>query len=173
MATETAPLDPQTQQLVFQASKGSLLDAMHAHPAIRPKLLALVKEFKPDAQIPAVDIPAQVHESVVKPALARIDAMETRLTKREAMLDERASEQDLVDSGQVSRTELPEIKKLMTDKGIASLPTAIEHYRLQAAAAPRPAPSLMLPTKDLKGLFQDPRGWARREAAAAIAETRR
>jgi len=68
--------------------------------------------------------------------------------------------------------ELADVEKMMTDKKIGDWDTAVTHYSLtKRAAEPRSAPTpLQMP--DMKGLWKNPKLWARNEAYKVIGEMR-
>jgi len=166
-AAATPTLTPAAQEIL---AKSQLVDVLYKDPKMRPKLLALVKEFAPDTRIPELDTATAVEERV-KPMLAEVGTLRDDLAKERA---ERAREREharAVAAG-VPEAELADVEKMMTDKKIGDWDTAVTHYSLtKRAAEPRSAPTpLQMP--DMKGLWKNPKLWARNEAYKVIGEMR-
>ena len=148
----------------------ALQDALYSDPETRPQFQRLVKKKFPKAHIPEVDLLEQTSASV-KPVIDRLDKMEATIEtdRRSRQIEDEWHRQH------VTPAERTEIEKLMTDRLIGDVGTAVEYYRgtqRQAAAAPRSGPStLSMPTGEgFKGLFENPTKWGRDTAYAAIGE---
>ena len=149
----------------------ALQDTLYNNPETRPGLLRLVKKVAPHASIPEIDVPQQALASL-KPTLDKVATLEARLERSERT---NAIEKEWA-GHKVTPAERGEIEKLMTDRLIGDVGTAVEYYRNKQAASPaaRPAPgvsTLSMPTEgQFKGLFENPDRWAREQASAAINE---
>ena len=145
----------------------ALQEAQHGNPETRGQYLRLVKKVAPKTSIPEIDVPEQAM-ATLKPKLDQIDKIEQRLEASER----RAAINDEWAKHRVTPTERAEIEKLMTERLIGDVGTAVDYYRTQQvqAAAPRPGPStISLPHEGaFKGLFENSTKWARDEAYAAI-----
>jgi hypothetical protein len=77
----------------------------------------------------------------------------------------------------IAEADVPEVEKLMTEAKIGDPAVAAELYATRkAAAAPRSAPSFTFDLPDQKELFgtaSQRKNWARKQAAAVLAEMRR
>lgn len=150
-----------------------LQNALYTNPATRGEYLRLVKKVAPKAAIPEIDVPEQALASI-KPQLDKIDKLEGRLEQSER---QRAIDAEWA-KHRVTPKERTEIEKLMTDRLIGDVDTAVQFYqdRQQVpAAAPSAGPTpVSLPTGDgFKGLFENPTKWARETAYQAISEIQR
>ena len=147
----------------------ALQEALHGNPETRGQYLRLVKKVAPKTSIPEIDVPEQAM-ATLKPKLDQIDKIEQRLEASER----RAAINDEWAKHRVSPAERVEVEKLMTDRLIADVGTAVEFHRTRQvqAAAPRPGPStISMPTEGaFKGLFENPTKWARDEAYAAVTD---
>jgi hypothetical protein len=139
------------------------------NPATRTRLQSMVKEIHPDQFIPEIDV-AQRALAPVNEEVSRLRAELERVTAEREVENRRAQ---LVSSGKVTARDVPEVEKLMMERGIGDYETAAEllHFQRQAAV---PAPTyestrMRLPT-DKADLMRDPRGFAMQSAYDAIAE---
>ena len=166
------PEDQQTQPVVDpqQAHKAQLVDVLAANPKTRNKLLALVKEHNPDVRIPEVDMPQEIRDQAVKPLEDKIQALEAELTKDRVERRTAKDRATAMDMG-LREDELPEVDKVMTERGIGDYKTAAEFYSkvVKPVAAPRSAPPT-LDMPNMKGLFSNTNQWARNEAYKVLAE---
>ena len=106
-----------------------LVEALHADPKLRPKLLALVKEYAPNLRIPEIDTPNEVIETL-KPHLEEIGKSKKAMADELAAIRaERAREKQIAKLG-LGEDELPEIDKLMKDGVVSNFETAAELHRL-------------------------------------------
>lgn len=154
-----------------------LADALQSDPKTRNQFLSLTKIKNPTAHIPEVDIPAALGAQF-KPYLEKLDALTKREEERALQDRIMAARRNIVSKG-VSESEVPEIEKLMVDKGIANHDTAVEHWKLaKQAAAPTPASGLPglrrfeQPKVDMKQFAGDPKGYAYNAAYSVIDELR-
>ena len=154
-----------------------LASDLASDPKTRNSFLSLTKARNPNANIPEIDIPAALGAQF-KPYLDKLDALSKR--EEERVLQERilASRRAIVAKG-VAESDVPEIEKLMVDKGIANHETAVEHYQMSKRAA-APTPSSMLPglrrleqpKVDMKNFAGDPKAYTYNAAYSIIDELR-
>ena len=148
--------------------KSKLVDVLYADPKMRPKLLQLVKEYAPNVRIPEIDSSTEVL-TALQPHL---DAMKADRDERQADRAERQADrarEALLARGDVSAAELPDIEKVMQERGISRLDTAADFYTqvVRPAARPRgaaPSPFTMPGGADMKGLLDHPKRWAQEMA---------
>lgn len=162
------PFSPEEAEAIAQ-----LQNALYTNPATRQDYLKLVKKVAPRAAIPEIDVPDAALASI-KPQLDKIDKLETRLERNER---QHAIEAEW-GKQQVTPQEREEVEKLMTDRLIGDVATAVQFYRDRRPpppAAPLGSPTpVSLPTGEgFKGLFENPTKWARETAYQAIGEIQR
>ena len=155
-----------SSELVQALQKSKLLDDLYSNEKTRGPLLKILKEQRPDLSIPEVDGPKAVREAIA-PELEQMrkDNLEMRgIVAREKFKAKTRSTDEELDA--ILETE---VKR----DGVQNLDTAYELHQHRAAAAPRNTQHSPVLMPDSKGLFADPRGWARKEAAQAIEDFRR
>lgn len=155
----------------------ALAKGMSENPETRGDFLKLLKKQKPELSIPEVDLPVQM-ESVVKPLqeqIATLQAEKAEAEARQRVLDAR---NEVVGKGLAKAEDIPEIEKLMLERGITSHATAAEFYASQQRAAV-PTPSRFtggnqsLPQVDLKAAgVGSMKQWARQEAHRVLDDIR-
>lgn len=153
--------------------KAQLMDVLYQDPKMRPKLLALVKEYAPNIRIPELDTQAEVMTALT-PHLKEMG--EDRKALRQELADLRSERQR--EKLGITEEDRPEIDKLMKDGGVSNLETAVElHRHRKEAARPRgvaPSPfTLPGDASVTKEYLKDPVGTARKRAYEAVAELRR
>jgi hypothetical protein len=164
---------PRTYTEEESASILALQEALHGNPKTRASYLKLVKEVAPNTPIPEIDVPAAAM-ATIKPQLDKVD----KLTERFEASERRGEIEREWAKHNVTATERTEIERLMTDRLIGDVATAVEYYRTKRvqAAAPRPGPSTIgLPGGKegrFKGLFENPDRWARERAYEVVNEIR-
>lgn len=153
------------------ADLAALAKGLSDNPKTRGKFLGLMKEADPSLSIPEVDIPARVQERV-QPHLDRLAKLERDANEREIRETIRERRAALLKKG-LSEADIPEVEKLMVEKGISSHETAADFLLAQRQSAP-PTPSTFsqpsIPKPDLKAMGGNINAWARNEATNAIAD---
>lgn len=157
--------------------KAQLMDVLYQDPKMRPKLLALVKEYAPNVRIPELDTQHEVVEAL-KPHLKEIGDHKRELAAERAQIKAERDREKLAAKAGLTDEDWPEIDKLMKDGGVQNLETAAElHQHRKRAAAPRgvmPSPfTLGNDAAITKDYLRDPVGTARKRAYEAVAELRR
>lgn len=160
---------PVTEEMVYQSR---LFKELYDNPKTRGGLLKLVKDYAPNVRIPEIDTAQQVVEAV-KPHVAEVTKLRDELRAEKAERDadrERHRVLGRADLG-LSEADLPEIDKLVKERGIQSFETAAEfHAMSRRAAAPRSAPTSFFTLGqpddkiDMKRLFSDPIHYTRERA---------
>lgn len=142
-------MSPEAVQGLALLAKGLSED-----PKTRTRMLQLAKERDPSMSIPEIDLPAQFNTALEEERVARKKI-------EDEMRDERTRQQiiqrrgDIAKKG-ISESEIPEVEKLMTERGIVNHETAADFYLAQKKMAePTPPPGmpyvpLELPKFDLK-----------------------
>ncbi len=150
-----------------------LQNALYTNPATRTEYLKLVKKVAPKAAIPEIDVPDAALASI-KPQLDEIDKLRQRVetNERKAAIEAEWAPH------RVTPEERTAIEKLMTDRLIGDVATAVQFHRdrqQQPAAAPSAGPTpVSLPSGEgFKGLFENPTKWARETAHTVIGELQR
>lgn len=150
------------------------LKGLTDNPKTRAQTLYLMKVANPELAIPEVDIPAQMSQ-LHKASLERLEKLERSIQEKEArekVLDARNS---VLKKGIISEDEIPEVEKLMLEKGITSHETAAEFFASQKRAA-EPTPGQfgkpLLQRLDMKAMSGNINQWARDQARAVIDEMR-
>jgi hypothetical protein len=154
------------------ADLAALAKGLSENPKTRGQFLGMMKQADPNLAIPEIDIPNRL-SAAVKPHLEKIEKLEREGQERAMrdMVNERRS--NLIKNKGVSEKDIPEIEKLMVEKGIQNHDTAAEFYLSQKnSAAPTPSafsqPSI--PRPDLKKMGLNINQWSRNEATNAIAD---
>jgi len=140
-------------------------------PSTRNEFLRLARKASPDMSIPELDMQDNMN-AAMKPFQDKISSLENKLYEKEVTDRIMSNRQNLIDSGKISREDIPEIEKLMVDKKIPDYNTATEFYRLQKESA-KPTPGMYQPKTpmvDVKKIGNNPTMWARDEASKAISE---
>jgi len=148
------------------------LKTLTDNPKTRAHTLALMKHADPSLNIPEIDIPNRM-AGVAKAATDRIQKLEDDIMRRDLQERIRERRSSIVKSGMVSESEVPEVEKLMLEKGISNHETAAEFYASQKkAAAPTPGTfgQPLMPKPDLKAMGGNISQWARSEAQRAITD---
>ena len=141
------------------------------NPKTRGQFLGLMKQADPTLSIPELDIPANIG-GALKPHLDRLAKMENELAERGIRDTINARRAALTGKG-ISEKDIPEIEKIMVEKGIQSHDTAAEFFLAQRNSAP-PTPSSFsqptIPKPDMKAMGGNVGAWARSEATSAISD---
>lgn len=154
------------------ADLAALAKGLSENPRTRQNFLGLMKAADPNLSIPEIDIPSRIG-AATKPYIDKLDAMEKKEAEREMRERIKERRQALVKNKGIAESEIPEIEKLMVEKGIQNHNTAAEYYLSQKqSAAPTPStfsqPSI--PRPDLKKMGLNINQWSRNEATNAIAD---
>jgi len=159
-----------------QAELAALAKSLAEDPKTRKQFLQLTKQVRPDVPIPEIEIEERTNE-VLADANKRVESLEAKLRQKEAKeeLDRRRQtlkQKQLIESDD----EIPEIEKLMIEKGIANHETAAEYHQwMKQAAAPTPSqfPQPVMSKFNTQDYMKNPVGAARDAAHAALAEFRK
>lgn len=157
--------------------KAQLMDVLYQDPKMRPKLLALVKEYAPNLRIPEIDTSNEVMTALT-PHLKEIGEHKRALAEERAAIKAERQREKLSAKDGITDEDWPEIDKLMKDGGVSNLETAAElHRHRKEAARPRgvaPSPfTLPGDASVTKEYLKDPVGTARKRAYEVVAELRR
>ena len=154
------------------ADLAALAKGLSENPKTRPGMLRLMKDADPSLSIPEVDIPANIG-AAVKPHLDRIAKLEREGNERairDQITERRAS---LIKNKGLTEADIPEVEKLMIEKGISNHDTAADFLLSQRNSA-QPTPSSFsqpaIPRPDMKAMGGNIGAWARNEATTAIAD---
>ena len=149
-----------------------LSKSLSDNPKTRKAFLGLMKAADPTMNIPEVDIPNQVG-AALQEGLKRLEKVENRMSQREIEGEIMKRRNAIVSSGLVSEAEVPEVEKLMLEKGISTHETAAQFFASQKkSAAPTPGTfgQPLIPKPDMKAMGGNITQWARSEAGSAIAD---
>ena len=154
----------------------SLMKALAENPATRKEVLRLTKKVRPDVPIPELDIEdATTH--AVSAANRRVEELEAKLRDRDALEELEKRRAKVLKNGLASEADIPEIEKVMLEKGITNHEAAAEYWQwMKQSAAPTPSgynPNAMSKFTNLKDFRTNPVGAARNEAVRALAELRK
>lgn len=151
-----------------------LMRQLSDNPSTRKDVLRLAKKVNPDLNIPELDIEDQTIQAVSY-ANKRVEELEAKLREKQAMEDLNQRRQKIMKKG-ISEDEIPEIEKVMLDKGITNHEAAAEYWQwMKQTATPTPTgynPSA-ISKFDLSKYWKNPVSGARDEAAKALSELRR
>jgi len=159
-----------------QAELAALAKSLAEDPKTRKQFLQLTKQVRPDVPIPEIEIEERTNQ-VLADANKRVESLEAKLRQKEAKeeLDRRRQtlkQKQLIESDD----DIPEIEKLMIEKGIANHETAAEYHQwMKQAAAPTPSqfPQPVMSKFNTQDYMKNPVGAARDAAHAALAEFRK
>jgi len=146
------------------------------NPETRKTFLRLTKKAKPNLPIPELEVEDEVAR-VLGESEKRVSSLEGQLRERDAK-DELAKRRLKV-ADRVGADNVPEVEKLMLDKGIQNHDTAADYFEwMKQSNAPTPSPfNPNVIDKDTRGTlgkyFKNPTGTAREEAFAALQDIRK
>lgn len=158
------------------ANLAGLANTLANNPDTRAGFLSLVKQADPSVSIPEVDMPLRI-TAAMKEANDKVAKLEASLQERDARDNVMNIRNSLVKRGLASEADIPEVEKLMLEKGISSHETAAEFYQSQKRAA-IPTPSghgynvQTVPKIDLKEFGGNLKQWGRATAAKTIDDLR-
>lgn len=120
----------------------ALFAALHNNPETRADLLKLIRKHDPKAVIPELDAEeralSRMHEAL-KSEQEKREAAEKRLDKLEFDRQLDRARNDVIEKGLVSRDEITEVEKLITEQHFPNHETAARYYAAQKATQP-PSP---------------------------------
>jgi hypothetical protein len=153
-----------------------LVKKMSDDPKIRPKFLGLVREINPDMPIPELDIEAKTNNAVLR-AEQRVNELENKLREKDAVQDLEARRNRLIKRG-LSEQDIPEVEKIMIDKGITNHEAAADYWEwMRQAATPTSATGGYQPNPlakfNLKPFWKNHVTAARDEASRALTDLRK
>ena len=159
-----------------QAELAALAKSLAEDPKTRKQFLQLTKQVRPDVPIPEIEIEERTNQ-VLADANKRVESLEAKLRQKEAKeeLDRRRQtlkQKQLIESDD----DIPEIEKLMIEKGIANHETAAEYHQwMKQMSAPTPSqlPQPVMSKFNTKDFMKNPVGAARDAAHAALNEFRK
>jgi predicted metal-dependent hydrolase len=154
----------------------ALSQQLAENPETRREFLKLTKRIKPDLTIPEIDMEERM-SSASERNEARVQELEAKLQKREAMDELERRRMDLRKKNLVSDDEdVQAVEKIMLDKGITNHETAAEYHKwMKQSATPTPTgynPS-PLNSFNLKEYWKNPQVAARNEAFKALNDLRK
>jgi hypothetical protein len=151
------------------------MKALAENPATRKEVLRLTKKVRPDVPIPELDI-EEATTNAVSMANRRVEELEAKLRDRDALEELEKRRAKVLKNGLASEADIPEIEKVMLEKGITNHEAAAEYWQwMKQSAAPTPSgynPNTMSKF-DLSKYWKNPVTGARDEAAKALAELRK
>lgn len=145
-------------------------------PKTRGRMLSLVKERDPGLNIPEIDLPQQFH-TMLSEERGKREAIENKMREDDVRREVMQKRQEIQSKG-ISASEVVEVEKLMTERGIVNHDTAAEFYLAQKKMGePTPPPgaayqSLTLPVIDAKPFGGNMRSWGKNQAAELFAGIR-
>lgn len=155
-----------------------LARTMAENPATRKEFLRLTKTIRPDVPVPELEIEEMTRKATDE-ATNRVQLLEDKLREKEALDELERRRRDVVRKGKISEDDIPEVEKIMLEKGITSHETAADYHRFMREAA-KPTPTtynrnVMDETarSTLKQFWKNPQVAARDEASKALAELRK
>ena len=169
-----ATLEGMTPEAI--ANLAQLSNTLANNPSTRAEFLGLVKKADPSVSIPEVDMPEKINVAM-KEANEKIEKMRRELAERDARDNVMNIRNNLVKSGKATEADIPEVEKLMLEKGISSHETAAEFYQSQKKSAV-PTPSSggynvqTVPKIDVKEFGGSLKSWGRATAAKVIDDLR-
>ena len=145
-------------------------------PATRKDFLRLTKKVHPDLPVPEIEM-EEATNARVSAAEKRVMELEAKLRQKEVKEELAKRRNSLKEAGLVqSESDIKEIEKIMTEKGIANHETAADYWKwMKESATPVSSgfPQPVMSRMDIKGYMKNPVGAARENAAAALAELRK
>jgi multidrug resistance efflux pump len=152
-----------------------LAQTLAENPDTRKDFLRMTRRVKPGMPIPELDIEDHTNRAI-SASDSRVQALEAKLRERDAIEELTKRRNSLVRKGLVKENEIDEVEKLMLQKGINNHESAAEYFEFMRQAA-KPTPTGYNPSAvknlNLGAFWKDPKGAARNEAAAALADVRR
>ena len=153
-----------------------LVKKMSDDPKIRPKFLGLVREVHPNMPLPELDIEQKTNNAVLR-AEQRVQDLENKLREKEAVADLESRRQKLMKRG-LSENDIPEIEKVMIDKGITNHEAAADYWEwMKQSATPTSVSGAYHPNPlakfDLKPFWKNRVTAARDEASRALMDLRK
>lgn len=154
------------------ANLAGLANTLASNPETRAGFLGLVKKADPSVSIPEVDMPLRI-DAAMREANEKVEKLERALQERDARDNVMQIRNSLVTKGLASEADIPEVEKLMLEKGISSHETAAEFLQSQKRSA-IPTPSShgynvqTMPKIDTKDFGGNLRQWGRATAAKVI-----
>ena len=145
------------------------------NPATRKDFLRLTRKAKPDLPIPELDI-EDTSNKLVERAEERVKGLEAKLQERDAKEDLEKRRSNLIKKGLASEEDLPEIEKVMLEKGIVNHEAAAEYFAwMKQAATPTPTGynPHALSKIDFKSFAKNPVQAARQTAFQALTDLRK
>ena len=154
----------------------ALAQTLAENPNTRKDFLRMTKKVKPDLPIPELDIEDYTIKAMNK-SEARVQQLEAKLRERDAIEELNKRRQNLIKKGKVSsEDDIPEVEKIMLERGINNHETAAEYHAwMKQAAVPTSSgynPSAVKQF-DLGSYWKNPAAAARNEAAKALNDLRR
>jgi hypothetical protein len=145
-------------------------------PATRKDFLRLTKKVHPDLPVPEIEM-EEATNARVSAAEKRVMELEAKLRQKEVKEELAKRRNSLKEAGLVqSESDIKEIEKIMTEKGIANHETAADYWKwMKESATPVSSgfPQPVMSRMDIQGYMKNPVGAARENAAAALAELRK
>lgn len=153
-----------------------LMRELSDNPATRKDVLRLTKQIKPDLVIPELEI-ENTTKSYVEKLEQKLMERDAKDREQEALRDLEARRNRLIKKGLVqSEEDIPEVEKVMLDKGITNHEAAAEYWQwMKQSAAPTPSgynPSA-ISKFNLGEYYKNPVAAARNEASKALNELRK
>ena len=174
-----ARANPSPDELKSLREARAFLDDINGDPEARSAMMKAFKKKHPNVTIPELDMVDRVKtvvESVVKPAVDSVKALQKRDDEQQAsrFWGEVAAK---VNAAGLPTGAFADIQKLMTEQGISNPDIAIQYFK--STIETKPADYNWrgsLPdgkSDEEKGLLEDPRSWAKNQAHKAIDELNR
>jgi hypothetical protein len=153
-----------------------LMRELSDNPQTRKEVLRLTKQIKPDLVIPELEI-ENTTKSYVENLERKLMERDAKDRENDAVRDLEARRSRLMKKGLVqSEDDIPEVEKIMLEKGITNHEAAAEYWQwMKQSAAPTPSgynPSA-ISKFNLGEYYKNPVAAARNEASKALNELRK
>lgn len=146
------------------------------NPKTRKNFLRLTREARPDMPIPEIEIEDNT-SAVLQQAEERVQSLEAKLQQRDALNELERRRNALLKKGLVdSEDDIPEVEKVMLEKGITNHESAAEYWKwMKQSAEPTPIGYNSSPLNgfDLNKYWKNPTKAARDNAMQALGELRK
>jgi hypothetical protein len=144
-------------------------------PATRKDFLRMTKKVKPDLPIPELEIEEHTN-SALELMRKENEELRNKMREKDALEELQARRNNLLKKGLVrSEDDIPEVEKIMLEKGITNHESAAEYFEwMKQSAEPTPTgynPNVMAKF-DLSKYYKNAQTAARDEAAKALQELR-
>jgi hypothetical protein len=137
------------------------------NPETRPGFLSGIKKLNPAANIPEIDMPAKF-ETMLAAERGEREKIQKQMLERDVRDNIERQRSVIMEQG-ISKSEVSEVEKIMTEQGIVNHETAAKYFLAQKKmATPTPpvgnmATTHQLPVIDSKPFGGNVRAWGKAE----------